>query len=100
MLPNNLFTRMLVKSDRGWILKGTIWVSWVNHPSLEEQDPSLEISEEEEERMICIEVVLPGFATAFPHLNIRNSSGGCPFLVNFDHCFLGHLGLNSMKIIP
>ena len=64
--------------------------SWINNSSLKEKQPSLEVSEEEEERVVGDELDLLG------HLIIIADDGGgcrcfCSLLVNLDHGFLYHL---------
>ena len=60
MLSNNLqFTRSNACANQtGYFFKGSMLYSWINHPPLEEQHASLEIFEEEEERVICDELEL------------------------------------------
>ena len=64
--------------------------SWINNSSLKEEQPGLEVSEEEKERVVGDELDLLG------HLIIIADDGGgcrcfCSLLVNLDHGFLYHL---------
>ena len=67
--------------------------SWINNSSLKEEQPGLEVSEEEEERVVGDELDLLGLAHQHPVMD-EDGGGGrcfCSLLVNLDHGFLYHL---------
>ena len=66
---------------------------WVHNPPLEEKHPCLEVAQEEEERMVCVELGNSWPSALSGLYYSRTSSCRCSFLLNFNHCLLDHLGI-------